>query len=64
MKRKRVLKKIGFRRRKYSCGKLQVKAYTKRNKVYLSRKIKRGCGIFTFVLKAFGEPLAKIFLGI
>ena len=27
-------------------------------------KIKRGCGIFTFVLKAFGEPLTKFFWGI
>ena len=65
MKCKRVFKKeIGFRRRKYGCGNLQVKPYAKGNKVYLGRKIKRGRRIFTSVLKAFGEPLAKPFLGI
>ena len=63
MKCKRVFKKNGFKRRKYGRGNVQVKPYAKGNKVYLGRKI-RGHGIFTSVFKAFGEPLAKIFLGI
>ena len=62
MKRKRVFsKKIRFRKRKYGRGNLQVKTYTNSNKVYLGGKTKRGHGIFTSVLKAFGELPANFF---
>ena len=54
-------KKIGFRRRKWGRGNLQVKPYTKGNKVYLGRKIKRGHGIISTVLKGFAEPLFWVF---
>ena len=61
---KSIFKRSGFRRRKYGRGNLQVKTYANGNKVYLGGKTKGGHGIFTSVLKAFGEPPANFFFGI